>query len=173
MHNLLATFRRFRAALKRGDRERKTHASDSGFTLIELMIVVAIIGILAAIAIPQYSDYTSRTRATAAMAELVSFRSGITLCMWEQGNKAANCGTPGQNSVPVFVPTKNIVTLSITAGTLAITGESGATSNVGTRLIYNLTPTFALGDSVVPWLHANGSTICDDTRGLKQKFGGC
>jgi len=56
-----------------------------GFTLIELMIVIAIIGILAAIAIPAYSDYTARAQASEAFAILDGFKTPITEAVSDKG----------------------------------------------------------------------------------------
>ena len=57
------------------------YRSQSGFTLIELMIVVAIIGILAAIAIPQYQIYVAKTQTTRIISELSQLRLPIEECL--------------------------------------------------------------------------------------------
>ncbi len=59
--------------------------SQKGFTLIELMIVVAIIGILAAIAVPAYQNYTLRARFTEVVNATASVKTGIEICV-QDGN---------------------------------------------------------------------------------------
>ncbi|WP_290003075.1 pilin [Faucicola atlantae] len=64
--------------------------AQKGFTLIELMIVIAIIGILAAIAIPQYQNYIARSQVNRVMGELSSVKTAIETCVLD-GKAAADC----------------------------------------------------------------------------------
>jgi type IV pilus assembly protein PilA len=114
-----------------------------GFTLIELMIVVAIIGILAAVALPAYQDYTIRAKVSELILAASGFRTAVTEKA-QTDNTMANAGQ-GLSVTVVGKVTGGTVTQT---GTIVISGNAASTS-VGTAVTVTLSPTYTQG--TVTW----------------------
>lgn len=64
-----------------------------GFSLIELMIVIAIIAVLSAVAVPQYQDYMTRAKWTVNLTEVEPVKLAVTDCLYAEGGQVSACNT--------------------------------------------------------------------------------
>lgn len=103
--------------------QNQSDSSDqAGFTLIEVMVVVAIIGILVAVAVPQYQDYIARSRIVEGMNLSSSAKLAVTEAFASRGTVAMNEATNGSFT---FVPTRSVKLIEITqSGAIAIDFQS-------------------------------------------------
>ena len=123
-----------------------------GFTLIELMLIVAIIGIMAAIALPIYQDFTIRTKVSELVLAASAFRTTVAEQVQQDGGVLTSAGVG-----LTVVPSGKVSGGSVSDG--GVITISGSAASVGTAVTVVLTPSQAIDGKLIWTCSTNSSTF--------------
>lgn len=105
-------------------------ASEAGFTLIELMIVVAIIGVLAAVAIPQYTDYVTKAKLSTVLRAISSVKTAVAACGQDHNGSFETCDS-GTNNIANTFAGKEFASVLVSKGEITVTLVDDIGNGVG------------------------------------------
>ncbi len=130
------------------------HKVQQGFTLIELMIVVAIIGILAAIAIPAYQDYTIRAQISEGMTLGAAAKSAVAEAFANDGQAPLNRTEAGMSANDIDTNGKYVSAVQVTNGVVTITYNTAEVNRTIAGASLSLVP-YQTTDLSVTWRCGN------------------
>lgn len=146
-----------------------------GFTLIELMIVVAIIGILAAIAIPQYQNYIAKSQVTRAVAEAGELKTAVETCILDGrttvGGGAGECAIGATGSTILTGTAQDGNTLPANTGVPQVTLATTATADSTIVATFGNNAATVLNSQTVTWTRdSDGNWSCTSSTGMDDKY---
>ena len=148
----------------------------SGFTLLELLMVIAVIGILASIAVPRFQNATEKAKFTEVINAVGPYKTAVEMCIINKGAET-DCDA-GKNGIPEGFTdgTGKVKSVSVTAGKIiatgsqdefgtaplrANTGSGTATNTASSGITYELTPTVGNGISWAVGGSCQDQKLCD------------
>lgn len=145
-----------------------------GFTLIELMIVVAIIGILAAIAIPQYQTYIAKSQVARAMGETGALKTAYEDCLNNGQTAAQACELGFTTSGILSYTTPLVSTAGSTPSTTTNTTALTTTGTISATFAGAAAATLTTSSTTITWTRtSDGSWSCKTTAASKYAPVGC